>query len=97
MSEDYEHRLTSLEEANKTIFIRIDEIKSKQEDLDELVSSVKLLAVREENVENDVKEIKADVKALTNKPAERWNDMIKSIIGIVVAAVVGFALAKIGM
>lgn len=97
MSEDYEHRLTTLEEANKTIFIRIDEIKSKQEDLDELVSSVKLLAVREENVENDVKEIKADVKALTNKPAERWNDLIKTILGIVVAAVAGFILAKIGL
>lgn len=97
MSEDYEHRLTALEESNKTIFNRIDELKSKQEDLDELVSSVKLLAVREENVENDVKEIKADVKALTNKPAERWNDMIKTIIGIIVAAIVGFVLAKIGL
>lgn len=97
MSEEYERRITVLEESNKTIFKRLDEIKAKQEDLDELVSSVKLLAVREENVENDVKEIKADVKALTNKPAERWNDMVKTIIGIVIAAVAGFILAKIGL
>ena len=94
--DDTEHRLSTLESELKTAFHRIDEIRNRQTQLDDLVISVKQLAIREENVESDVKEIKADVKALTAKPAERWNDLVKTIIGIVVAGVVGFLMAKVG-
>ena len=59
--------------------------------------TVKVLAVREENVETDVKEIKDDVKSLTSKSGKRWDSTIDHIIVMVVAAVVGFVLAKIGM
>lgn len=94
--DNMETRLATLEADLKTAFHRIDEIRNRQATLDDLVVSVKQLAIREENVEANVKEIKADVKALTNKPAERWNELIKTIIGIIVAGVVGFVLAKVG-
>ena len=95
--DNMETRLATLEADLKTAFHRIDEIRNRQATLDDLVVSVKQLAIREENVEANVKEIKADVKALTNKPAERWNDLVKTIIGLVVAGVVGFILAKVGL
>ena len=95
--DDTEHRLTRLESDLKTAFSKIDEVRNRQNAFDDLVISVKQLAIREENVESDVKEIKADVKTLTNKPAERWNDLVKTIIGLIVAAVVGFILAKVGL
>ena len=94
--DDTEHRLTKLESDLKTAFSKIDEIRNRQTAFDDLVISVKQLAIREENVEADIKEIKADVKTLTNKPAERWNDLVKTVIGLIVAAVVGFILAKVG-
>ena len=95
--DEFEKRLTTVETELKTAFHRIDEIRNRQATLDDLVISVKQLAIREETVEANVKEIKADVKALTNKPAERWNDLVKTIIGIIVAGVVGFILAKVGL
>ena len=95
--DDVEHRLTRLESDLKTAFSKIDELRNRQNAFDDLVISVKQLAIREENVEADIKEIKADVKTLTNKPAERWNDLVKTIIGIIVAGVVGFILAKVGL
>ena len=95
--DDTEHRLTKLESDLKTAFSKIDEVRNRQNAFDDLVISVKQLAIREENVESDVKEIKADVKTLTNKPAERWNDLVKTVIGLIVAAVVGFILAKVGL
>lgn len=94
--DDTEHRLTRLESDLKTAFSKIDELRNRQNAFDDLVISVKQLAIREENVEADIKEIKADVKTLTNKPAERWNDLVKTIIGLIVAGVVGFILAKVG-
>ena len=97
MEMGYEHRLTEVEERAKSNSHRLDEVEKRQDDLDELVSTVKVLAVRQENVETDVKEIKSDVKSLTNKPAQRWDRMVEKVIWAVVAAVVGFMLAQIGL
>ena len=97
MDLEHEKRLTEVEERAKSNSHRIDEMEKRQDNLDELVGTVKVLAVREENVENDVKEIKSDVKTLTNKPAQRWDGMMDKIIMLIVSAVVGFILAKIGL
>ena len=87
---DFEHSLTAVE-------TRVDEVERRQDNLDELVSTVKVLAVREENVENDVKEIKNDVKSLASKPAKMWDSMIEKIVLGIVAAVIGYILAQIGL
>lgn len=91
-----EHRLTEVEDRSKSNQHRIDELEKRQDNLDDLVGTVKVLADREERVETDVKEIKDDVKSLTNKPAKRWDSFVDKIIITVAAAVVGFILAKIG-
>ena len=92
-----EHRLTQLEERSKSNSHRIDELEKRQDNLEELTGTVKVLAVREQNVENDVKEIKNDVKALTNKPAKKWENLSEKIILTIASAVVGFILARIGL
>ena len=97
MDLEHEKRLTAVEERSKSNSIRLDEVEERQKDLNELVSSVKVLALREENVEKDVKEIKSDVKTLTNKPAQRWDSMVEKILFTIAAAVVGFILARIGL
>lgn len=92
-----EHRLTQLEERSKSNSHRIEELEKRQDNLEELTGTVKVLAVREQNVENDVKEIKNDVKALTNKPAKKWENLSEKIILTIASAVVGFILARIGL
>lgn len=97
MDLDHERRLTAVEERSKSNTKRLDEVEKRQDNLDELVGTVKELAVREGTVESDVKEIKADVKELTSKPAKQWDKVVSQIISIIVAAVVGFFLAKFGL
>ena len=92
-----EHRLTAVEERAKSNAHRIDELEKRQGNLDELVGTVKVLAIREEAVESDVKEIKNDVKKLHNKPAQRWESLTDKIILTIAAAVIGFFLARIGL
>ena len=94
---EVEHRLTQLEERSKSNAHRIDDLEKRQDNLEELTGTVKVLAVREQNVENDVKEIKNDVKALTNKPAKKWENLSEKIILTIASAVVGFILAQIGL
>ena len=97
MDLDHEKRLTDVEARCRSNTHRIDDLEKRQDNLDELVSTVKVLAVREENVESDVKEIKSDVKELASKPAKRWDSVVDKIIMIVIAAVVGYILAHFGL
>ena len=97
MDLSHEQRLTAVEERSKSNTHRLEDVERRQDMLDELVGTVKVLAVREESVENDVKESKSDVKSLTQKPAQRWDNLVDKIIMLVAAAIVGALLAKIGL
>ena len=96
MEKEFEHRLTEVEERSKSNKHRLDDMEKRQDNLDELVGTVKVLADREERVEDDVKEIKSDVKSLTGKPAKKWDNLVNQVISILVAGIVGFILAKLG-
>lgn len=97
MEMNFEHRLTEVEERSKSNTHRLDDVEKRQNNLDELVSTVKVLAVREETVESDVKEIKTEVKNLTGKAGQRWDGLVDKIITAIAAAIVGFIIAQLGM
>lgn len=94
---DIEHRLTEVESRSKSNTHRIDDMERRQDNLDDLVSTVKVLVHREETVENDVKEIKSDMKILTGKSGKMWESIVEKVVLAIVAAVVGFFLAQIGI
>ena len=96
MEREFEHRLTEVEERSKSNTHRIDEVEHRQDDLDKLVTTVALLAEREQKVEGSVEEIKQDVKSLTTKSAKRWDNLVNQIISILAAAVIGYVIAQIG-
>ena len=72
-------------------------MEKRQDDLEVLASSVSALAAREERVESDVKEIKADVKTLAGKPGKRWDAIVDKIVWAVLAALIAFMLGRIGL
>lgn len=97
MDLEHEKRLTACEERSKSNSHRIEEVEKRQDNLDELVGTVKALAVREENVESDVKEIKNDVKSLTGKSGARWDGLVDKIVWAIAAALIAFILSRIGL
>ena len=76
---------------------RIDRLEERQDNRDKLVSSVSVMAEKQERMEGDIGEIKTDVRTLTQKPAKRWDAIVDKVIMLVVGAVVAFLLAKIGL
>ena len=96
MDIEHEKRLTDVENRSRSNTHRIDDLEKRQDNLDELVSTVKVLAVREEAVENDVKEIKNDVKGLTGKSGQRWDSLVDKIIVTAAAAVIAYMMGKFG-
>lgn len=97
MEREFEHRLTDVEARSKSNQHRIEEMEKRQDNLDDLVSTVKVLADREERVEGDVREIKGDVKSMKDKPAKRWETIVNNIIWAVVGAVIVYLLNQIGL
>ena len=97
MDLEHERRLTEVEERAKSNQHRLDDVERRQDNLDELVGTVKALAVREERMEEDVQEIKSDVKTLTGKAGQRWESLVGEVLKLLVAAVIGFFLAHFGL
>ncbi len=97
MDLDHERRLTEVESRSKSNMKRLDEVEKRQNNLDDLVGTVKVLYEKEERVESDVSEIKNDVKEIKEKPGKRWDGLIDKIILTIAAAVIGFVLAKLGL
>ena len=97
MDMEHERRLTEVESRSKSNTKRLDEMEKRQDNLDDLVSTVKVLADREARMENDVGEIKADVKEMKEKPGKRWEEVVNKIILTAAAAVVGYLFSKLGM
>ena len=97
MEREFEHRLTEVEERSKSNTHRLDEMEKRQDNIDDLVATVKVLADREERVEDDVKEIKNDVKTIKDKPGKRWDAIIDKIIWAVLAAMIAFLLGRVGL
>ena len=94
---ELEHRLTTVEKLAGSNRHRLDAVEERQANLDKLVASVEVLATRQETVENDVREIKTDVKVLRDKPGKRWESIVDKLIWAVLAAALGFVLAQVGV
>lgn len=97
MDLQHEERLSKVEARSESNTHRLNEVEKRQDNLDKLVATVEVLAVKESNVETVVNEIKTDVKSLKSKPGQRWDSLADKAIWAVVAAVIGFILARIGL
>ena len=88
-----EHRVTAVEKLARSNRHRLEDIEKRQDNLDELVKSVALFAQEQEYIKEDVKEIKADVKALTDKPAKRWESLVDKLLLVAAGAFLGWLAA----
>lgn len=90
-------RITEVDARSKSNTHRLDEVEKKQADNDKLLTSIALIAQRQDTIDNDIKEIKTDVKNLTSKSAKRWDSVVDKIILAVVAALVAYVCTRIGL
>ena len=97
MEQELEHRLCRAEERAKSNSHRLDDVERRQGQLEELVTSVSLIAQRQDTMDVDIKEIKTDVKSLAAKPARRWEMVVDRIIPALAAGLAAYILAHLGL
>ena len=76
---------------------RINDLEADNKALHQLATSVEVLATKQETIEENVAEIKDDVKSLKALPAGRWEAIVKGVITALIAGLIGFALARLGL
>ena len=71
---------------------RIKKLEENQQALNDLALSVRELAPDQDNMKNDITEIKTDVKVLTAKPAKRWDGIVDKVLYAIIGAFVTWLL-----
>ena len=90
-------KVTEADDRSRSNTHRIDRLEERQDNLDKLVSTVASMATEQENIKDDVTEIKSDVKSLKDVPAKHWEDLIGKLLWFLIAAALGFVLARAGI
>jgi len=97
MDNNHLERLVEIEQRSKSNTKRIDNLEGKVDDIHELTISVKELALETKAMREDLNKIDNRVLAIESKPAKKWDSVVSTIVTIVISAIVGFVLAKIGL
>lgn len=91
------HRVsTEANDRSKSNTHRIDRLEERQDNLDKLVTSVSVMAEKQDRMETDIGEIKTDVRTMAQKPAKRWESVVDKVLMVLVGAIAAYAVSKLG-
>lgn len=90
-------KLTEVDQRAKSNTRRIDKLEQSTDALNELTIAVKEMVLKQNYVADTVDKLDKKVTALEQKPAKRWDGLVDKIILTIVAALVGFGLARLGL
>ena len=94
---DLEHRLTEVEQRSRSNTRRLDELKETVDAINRVAVSVEKMALKQDIMNENLGRLTADVDTLKAEPGNRWKFVVEKAIYFVVAAVVGFILARVGL
>lgn len=95
--EDLAVKYAEMEARGKSNTHRLDVLEKNQKALNELTTSVKVLATEQSTMKTDIGEIKTGLKTLTDKPGKRWEAIVDKAIWLVAGALIAFVLAQLGL
>ena len=95
--EDLAVKYAEMEARGKSNTHRLDALEKNQKALNELTTSVKVLATEQSTMKTDIGEIKTGPKTLTDKPGKRWEAIVDKAIWLVAGALIAFVLAQLGL
>jgi len=97
-------RLVETEQRCKSNTHRLDALAERVDVLNRLTTAVEVMAAEQKHQGETMTEIKTDVTALgkkvdiiEKKPAKRWEELVKTVVAVVVTAVIAFLLGRLGL
>ena len=94
---ELERRLCVVEDRSKSNSHRLKTVEEKQDAMADLVRSVASMAQKQVDMDADLKEIKADVKSISLKPAKRWEGIVDKVLLGAVGVLVAYIALQLGL
>ena len=76
---------------------RIKKLESEHEAIQQLATSVAVMAEQLKTMNVNVNNLTSKVDELEDKPAKRWDSIVDKVIWAVLAAVIAFLLGRVGL
>src|SRR5574344_2111156 len=89
MEDNYIQKLIETEQRSKSNTHRLEKVEDTLQNIYDLTSSVKEIAIEMKAMREDVNKIDNRVIAIEEKPAKNWDNLISTIITAIVSAIVG--------
>lgn len=97
MDLEHERRLAETESRSKSNTKRIDELERTTTTIQQLATSVAVMAEQMRTMNGNLASLTNKVETLEAEPAKKWRFVVEKVIYFVVAAVAGFVLAQVGL
>lgn len=89
--------LAALEQRSKSNSHRLDALEKQTQAVSDLATSVAVMAQRVEDTGKKVDGLRTEMTELKEKPGKRWEAAITTALTVIVSAVVGYFLARLGL
>lgn len=99
---DQEHELElvrqvqAIDDRSKSNTKRLDAMEKTTAAINDLASSMKVMVLKQDTMNANVEKLTGDVETLKAEPGKRWKFVVEKAVYFVVAAIMGFILAKFG-
>lgn len=97
MNEEQIRILTECEQRSKSNTHRLDKLEASTEALNKLAVSVEVMGTNLKNMDTTLQKLDKKVEDQEAKPGKRWDELVKTVIGIVVGALLALALTRMGI
>jgi hypothetical protein len=93
----FEHRLTAVEGRAESNTKRLNKLEESTEAINKMAISIEKMVMKQETMNGNINKLTTDVEALKAEPAKRWKFVVEKAIYFIIAAIMGFFLAKFGL
>lgn len=94
---ELDERIVRQGEQIKTAFNQIDDVRSLTDSIHKMATTMELLTSAQKGIEKKVDNLHRDVEEIKIKPARNWENTIRIVFELVLAAVVGLVLIELGL
>lgn len=97
MNEEQIRILTECDQRSKSNTHRLDKLEQSTEALTKLAVSVEVMGTNLKNMDATLQKLDKKVEEQEARPGKRWEDLVKTVIGIVVGALLAMAMSRMGI
>jgi tetrahydromethanopterin S-methyltransferase subunit A len=94
---EIEQRVTSHDEKIINLAEKVESVETEQKEQRRLLVAVERLAVNMEIVKEKVEDVCGRMLRIEEKPAKRWETFVGQVIGLLIAAALGYVLSQLGV